>query len=80
MLDYTLGRGAIRVLDPREFRFRYLVWIALAAVLTAAVLRHVLHVYGGFSPDDIRSDTLIALAAIALALLARSLFRRAGRR
>jgi len=71
--------GAIRVMDPREFRFRELAWVALAAVVTAALLRHALHVYGGLSRDDIRSDALIAMAAIVVVVIVKSLFRRAPR-
>jgi hypothetical protein len=41
--------------------------IFLAAVVTAAVLRHVVHVYGGFSREDIR---IIALIAAGVGLLA----------
>jgi hypothetical protein len=65
------------VLDPREFRFRYLVGIVLAAILVAALLRHVLHVYGGLSREDIRADALIAVVVIVLTTI---LLRRLSRR
>lgn len=64
--------------DPREleFRFRYLIGIALAAILIAALLRHVLHVYGGLSREDIRADALIALLIVsATTILLRRLSR-----
>jgi hypothetical protein len=65
------------VLDPREFRFRYLVGILLAAILIAALLRHVLHVYGGLSREDIRADALIAVLVIVVtSILLRRLSRR----
>jgi hypothetical protein len=66
-----------RVVDPRSFRLRNFLAIAFAAVLTAAVLRHVLHVYGGISREDIRSDALLATAIVAVATI---LFRRVSRR
>jgi hypothetical protein len=65
------------VLDPREFRFRYLVGIVVAAILIAALLRHVLHVYGGLSREDIRADALIAVLVIVLTTI---LLRRLSRR
>jgi hypothetical protein len=65
------------VLDPREFRFRYLIGIVLAAILIAALLRHTLHVYGGLSREDIRADALIAVLVIVLTTI---VIRRLSRR
>jgi len=65
------------LVDPRSFRLRNFLAIALAAVFTAAVLRHVLHVYGGISREEIRADALLALLIVAVATI---LFRRASRR
>jgi len=64
-------------LDPREFRFRYLIGIVLAAILIAALLRHTLHVYGGLSREDIRADALIAVLIIVLTTI---VIRRLSRR
>jgi hypothetical protein len=69
--------GGIEVLDPREFRLRYLVAIVVATVLIAALLRHTLHVYGGLSREDIRVDALIAALIVGVAAV---LLRRAYRR
>jgi hypothetical protein len=63
-------------LDPRTFRFRYLIGIVLAAILIAALLRHVLHVYGGLSREDIRADALIALFIIVTTAIALRRFSR----
>jgi hypothetical protein len=63
-------------LDPRAFRFRYLIAIVLAAILIAALLRHVLHVYGGLSREDIRADALIALFVIVTTAIAVRRFSR----
>jgi hypothetical protein len=49
----------------------------LAAILIAALLRHVLHVYGGLSREDIRADALIAALVIVLTTI---LLRRLSRR
>jgi hypothetical protein len=49
----------------------------LAAILVAALLRHVLHVYGGLSREDIRADALIAVLVIVVtSILLRRLSRR----
>ena len=65
------------MLDPRQFRLRYLVAIVVATVLIAALLRHVLHVYGGLTREDIRVDALIAALIVGVAaVLLRSPYRR----
>ena len=42
-------------------RFRRVLVSLIAAVFVAAVLRHVLHVYGWISREEIRTGALIAL-------------------
>jgi len=41
--------------------------VVLAAILISALIRHVLHVYGGLSREDIRADALIAALIISVA-------------
>ena len=65
------------MLDPRQFRLRYLVAIVVDTVLIAALLRHILHVYGGLTREDIRVDALIAALIVGVAAV---LLRRAYRR
>ena len=65
------------MLDPREFRLRYLVAIVVGTILIAAFLRHLLHVYGGLSREDVRVDVLIAGLIIGIAAV---LYKRAYRR
>jgi hypothetical protein len=63
--------------DPRSFRLRYFFVIVLAAVLTAGVLRHALHVYGGIPREDIRWEALAAaLVAIGATLVIQRVWRR----
>jgi hypothetical protein len=69
--------GIRTVLDPREFRLRYLIAIVVGTILIAAFLRHILHVYGGLSREDIRVDALIAALIVGVAAM---LFKRAYRR
>jgi hypothetical protein len=56
-------------MDPTRFRMRYLVGIFFAAVLTAAVLRHVIHTYGGISREEIRTVSLVAVVVVFLIVL-----------
>jgi hypothetical protein len=65
------------VLDPREFRLRDLAAIVVGTILIAALLRHLLHVYGGLSREDIRVDALIAALILGVAAF---LYKRAYRR
>jgi hypothetical protein len=64
-------------MDPTKLRMRYLLGIFLAAVVTAAALRHFLHVQVGIAPEDIRTGVLIS-AAIGIFLLVA--FFRSSRR
>ncbi|WJR81385.1 hypothetical protein [Bradyrhizobium sp. NP1] len=64
------------MLDPREFRLRYFLIAVLATILFAALLRHALHVYGGFSREDIRENSLLAALIIGAGII---WFRRASR-
>jgi hypothetical protein len=54
-------------------RFRYVLAFLIGAIITAAVLRHVIHMYGGISREEIRADALMAIPCVALAIF---FFRR----
>jgi hypothetical protein len=55
-------------MDPTKLRMRYLLGIFLAAVATAAALRHVLHVQVGLTREDIRTGVLVT-AGIGIFLM-----------
>ncbi len=61
-------------MDKLNEQFKYIVAFLIGAVIIAAVLRHTVHVYGGFSREEIRAGALIAIPAVLL--LAISFFRR----
>ncbi len=64
-------------MDPIKLRMRYLVGFFVAAVLTAAALRHVLHVHAGFAREEIRLGVLITAGiGIFLAIVLFRWFRR----
>ena len=73
-------RTACAMLDILNSRFRYLVRFLIAALLTAALLRHTVHIYGGITPEGIRKGALFVLVPIALVLLALTVMgsRRQG--
>jgi uncharacterized membrane protein len=73
----SLAQRGDTVPDPREFRLRYFLTVVAAAVLVAAVLRHVLHIYAGLTREDIRTDAVIAALVIGVAAV---LLRRRVRR
>ena len=63
-----LGR-AIGSMDPLSFRLRYFAAILFVTVLVAGLLRHVFHVYGGFSREEIRAGALMVIPVVALAIM-----------
>jgi hypothetical protein len=69
--------GDSPVWDPRSFRLRNFLAIVFAAVLIAAILRHVLHVYGGIPREEIRVDAFIAILIVAAVTV---FFQRVSRR
>jgi hypothetical protein len=64
------------VMDPTQIRTRYLVFILLSALITAGVLRHVLHTNIGFSRWEILEGALTCLALTAFLGLTLRLLRR----
>jgi hypothetical protein len=73
-LILKLRECLIFAMDPAQIRMRYLVGIIFAALLTAGVLRHVLHVHAGFTRKEILALALIA--ATVTTVLAVVFFRQ----
>jgi hypothetical protein len=78
VLDVGDLTDIVSAMDPTKIRMRYLLWFLLAAVITAALLRHFLHVGGGFSRKQILEGALAA--AVAGAIIAAAYSRLARRR
>jgi hypothetical protein len=57
-------------MDPTKIRMSYLLGILVAAVIVAAVLRHVMHVDAGFSRKEILAGALAAAFAAVFAAIA----------
>lgn len=62
--------------DPRAFRLRSFLAIAFVTLLTAAGLRHVLHVYGGIPRYEIGEDALFAILIVIVAMVLIRILRR----
>jgi hypothetical protein len=60
---------ASAMMDALNARFRNLLAFVVAALTVAALLRHVVHVYGGIAPADIRWFALVLLAPIVCVML-----------
>jgi pentose-5-phosphate-3-epimerase len=75
-LAHAGGKGLSFGMDPTRFRLRYVLGMIAAAALTAAALRHFVHVDGGFSREEIR---ICALGATTLIVLVIIFFRRKRR-
>jgi hypothetical protein len=71
LADATRGvwQGVVSRMESLDLRVRYVLAFVIGAVITAAALRHGVHVYGGISPEEIRNGSLVAIPAVALALI-----------
>ena len=58
-----------RMIEALNSRFKIIVFMGLAAILIAGFLRHVLHVYGGISREDIRADSLLLICAFGIVIV-----------
>ena len=68
----SLGNSITRL----NIRSRDVVGFLFGALLTAAALRHGLHIHGGLSPETIRAYTLITLAIALPVAIAWRISRR----
>jgi hypothetical protein len=63
-------------MDPTKYRMRYLLGILVAAIMTAASLRHFLHVDAGFTRTEILIGALLAAIGVFLTAILFRLARR----
>ena len=68
-----ISAGFVNMLEQLNLRIKYMLAFMIGAVVAAAALRHGVHVYGGFSRDEIRTAALMAIPFVALAAV---FFRR----
>ena len=71
-----IWQGTVNMLDQLNLRTKYVLAFMMGAVIAAAALRHGVHIYGGFSRDEIRTGALMAIPFVALAAV---FFRRKRR-
>jgi hypothetical protein len=60
-------------MESFEQRFRYILAFLVGAVITAAALRHGLHVYGGIPREEMRWEAMMIIPLVAVAIV---FFRR----
>jgi hypothetical protein len=71
-----IWQGTVNMLNQLNLRTKYVLAFMIGAVIAAAALRHGVHIYGGFSRDEIRTGALMAIPFVALAAV---FFRRKRR-
>lgn len=64
------------MLEVLNTRFRHVVVSLFAAVVSAALLRHTVHVYAGIDREEIRAGALIACFIMVFFLVLFMLKRR----
>ena len=64
----SIARG-VRMIAAFNARFRNIVASVIIAALAAALLRHGIHVYAGFSPQEIRIGAFLGIPAVVVVLL-----------
>jgi hypothetical protein len=63
-------QSVFTMMNALNSRLRNVVVFVVAALILAGLLRHVLHVYGGIAPAEMRWFTLILLGLIVVLTLA----------
>jgi hypothetical protein len=66
---WALLRRTLDMMETLNARFRYVIVSMIVALTVAAVLRHSVHTYGGFSREEIRAGALVMCAVISLGLI-----------
>jgi uncharacterized membrane protein len=70
--------GKLQLMATLNARARHVAAAVAAALLVAAVLRHVLHVHVGYSREEIRVGAFVGFLAVLFAWLAVLRLKRAG--
>ncbi|MFY9953097.1 hypothetical protein [Bradyrhizobium sp.] len=64
----SFWQGVAGRMDALNLRFWYVLTFLIGAVITSALLRHIIHTYGGISREGIRAGALVIIVAVALAI------------
>jgi uncharacterized membrane protein YdcZ (DUF606 family) len=60
-----LMQAGLTMLEALNLRVKHIVAVLIAAFVIAALLRHTVHVYAGFSREEIRLGALVAVVVIS---------------
>jgi hypothetical protein len=55
-----------------NLRFWYVLAFLIGAVITSALLRHIIHTHGEIPREGVRAGALMTIAAVALAIARKS--------
>jgi hypothetical protein len=66
-------RAIYRMIETLNYRVKRVLMFAIGALFVAGLLRHTIHVYGGFDREAIRWFALLLLGPVVLCTLALTL-------
>jgi hypothetical protein len=61
-------QGVAGRIDALNLRSRYVLTFLVGAIITSALLRHIIHTYGGISREGIRAGALVTIVVVTLAI------------
>jgi hypothetical protein len=64
----SFWQGVAGRMDALNLRSRYVLTFLIGAVITSALLRHIIHTYGGISREGIRAGALVTIVVVTLAI------------
>jgi hypothetical protein len=64
----SFWQGVAGRIDALNLRSRYVLTFLVGAIITSALLRHIIHTYGGISREGIRAGALVTIVVVTLAI------------
>ena len=64
----SFWQGVAGRIDALNLRSRYVLTFLIGAIITSALLRHIIHTYGGISREGIRAGALVTIVVVTLAI------------
>jgi hypothetical protein len=64
----SFWQGVAGRMGALNLRSRYVLTFLIGAIITSALLRHIIHTYGGISREGIRAGALVTIVVVTLAI------------
>ena len=64
----SFWQGVAGRMDALNLRSRSVLTFLVGAIITLALLRHIIHTYGGISREGIRAGALVTIVVVTLAI------------